>query len=146
MRPSLDRSSRTLSKKSRSPSSVRAPIGSGDVVSPRAVTYSGTFIHCGSNGLSARRSLPSTCVYMWSVSRVSRHSAYGSGPQGLVTRAVCLARRTGRGWMIREEPGKRFGHRLDEACVLVARDLPAGEQAQRPAAPPPPPPLPPPPL
>src|ERR1700681_1594109 len=72
--------------KSNSASNVRSPTGMDDVVSPRAETYKGTCAHSGSNGLNARRSLPITWVYMCSVSRVSRHSSYGSAGQSFGTR------------------------------------------------------------
>src|ERR1700734_1987480 len=52
-----------------------------DVVSPRAVTYSGTFHQWFTSGVSASRTLPTTCVHMCSVSHVSFHSASGSAGQ-----------------------------------------------------------------
>ena len=50
----------------------------GDVVSPRAVTYSGTFHQWLTSGARLRRILPTICVHMCSVNSVSFHEAYGS--------------------------------------------------------------------
>src|SRR5437773_1527735 len=49
----------------------------GVVVSPRAVTYSATCHQWFCLGASASRVLPTICIHMCSVSRVSRHSESG---------------------------------------------------------------------
>ena len=49
-----------------------------DVVSPRAVTYSGTFHQWFMTGVRSMRTLPTTWVHSCSVSRVGAHSATGS--------------------------------------------------------------------
>src|SRR5204862_7812303 len=49
----------------------------GLVVSPRDVTYSGTCHQWFCLGARASRVFPTICIHMWSVSRVSRHSASG---------------------------------------------------------------------
>ena len=48
--------------KSKSIDSRRSPYGIGDVVRPRAVTYSVTFHHWFILGASASRILPTTCA------------------------------------------------------------------------------------
>ena len=52
--------------------------GSSDVVSPVAVTYSGTFHQWLITGVRARRTLPTICVQSCNVSRVGAHSATGN--------------------------------------------------------------------
>src|SRR3954454_9925203 len=51
--------------------------GIGDVVSLRAVTYSVAFHQWLRSGSFASRTLPTTCVYSCSVSRVSCHAESG---------------------------------------------------------------------
>ena len=64
--------------KSKSIWKARSPCGISDVVSPRAVTYSGTFHQWFIIGVDAMRTLPTICVHSCSVSRVAPHSATGS--------------------------------------------------------------------
>src|SRR3982750_4693178 len=59
----------------------RSPYGIGSVVNPRAVRWSVTFHQWLMRGVSASRTLPTTCVHMCSVAYVSAHSASGSGGQ-----------------------------------------------------------------
>ena len=55
--------------------------GIADVLSPRGVTYRGTFHQWFSSGVSAIRVLPTICVHMCSVSQVCSHSANGRAGQ-----------------------------------------------------------------
>src|ERR1039458_132197 len=49
-----------------------------EVVSPRALTYSGTFHQWFCSGVSASRVLPTICVHICSVSQVSFHASHSS--------------------------------------------------------------------
>ena len=53
----------------------------GEVVSPLVVTYSVTFHQWLTTGVLAMRILPTICVHMWTVLRVSAHSSAGSAGQ-----------------------------------------------------------------
>src|SRR5262249_15342194 len=65
--------------KSKSIENVRSPCGIIEVVSPRAVTYSGTCQEWFVQGVWTSRTLPTTCVQRCSVAQVSRQSSKGSG-------------------------------------------------------------------
>src|SRR5579864_6206771 len=69
------------SRKSNSISNTRSPYGMAEVVKPRALTYSATFHQWLILGLSASRTLPTICVHMCSVSRVSCHAERGKAGQ-----------------------------------------------------------------
>src|SRR5829696_1798492 len=81
--PSVVRSTRTWSTTSNSISRLRWAACMSDVVSPRAETYSGTCHQWFTAGSRARRTLPTTWVHMWRVSRVSAHVASVNSGQGL---------------------------------------------------------------
>src|SRR6266849_1179801 len=53
----------------------------GEVVKPRAFTYNGTFHQWLARGVSANRTLPTICIHICSVARVSFHSASGNDGQ-----------------------------------------------------------------
>src|SRR5215510_13986869 len=52
-----------------------------EVVKPRGLTYSGTFHQWFSFGVSASRTLPTTCVHMCSVAQVSLQDSSGKEGQ-----------------------------------------------------------------
>src|SRR5439155_22865174 len=79
----------------------------GEVVRPRAVRYRGTFAHCGSNGASASRSFPTTCVYICRVSRVGRHHSYGSSGHSSITPPPLTASLLGQHPLRRLDQGRR---------------------------------------
>jgi hypothetical protein len=81
--PSLHRISSSWAMKSISISKLRRPSGMGEVVRPRAETYSGTCHQWFTRGASSIRTFPSTCVHMCSVSRVSSHASSGSSGQSV---------------------------------------------------------------
>src|SRR2546430_10901782 len=58
-------------------SKMARPCGIGEVVRPRAVTYSVTCQEWFVHGLSVSRILPTICVHMCRVMAVSFHSAKG---------------------------------------------------------------------
>ena len=73
------------SRKSKSTWNRRASYGIGEVVRPRAVTYSGTCHQWLSGGASAIRTLPTIWTHMCSVDMVgsqSRHGSSGQAPRG----------------------------------------------------------------
>src|SRR2546425_12232640 len=53
----------------------------GDVVKPHVLTYSGTFHQWLLRGVSARRTLPTICVHLFSVVQVSFQEASGKAGQ-----------------------------------------------------------------
>src|SRR3954470_3444437 len=68
--------------------------GISEVVSPRAVTYSVEFHQWLRSGSFASRTLPTTCVYSFSVSRVSCHPATGiEGQRPILVAAMNLLSR-----------------------------------------------------
>src|SRR6476620_7483699 len=74
---------RRCSTKSTSTWNSRSPYGIGDVVRPRAVTYSGTCHQWLSGGARASRTLPTIWSHMCRVEIVgsqSRHGSSGHGP------------------------------------------------------------------
>src|SRR5437870_1266556 len=79
-RPSLASITRRWSTKSKSIWNRRSPWGMGLVVRPCAVTYSGTCHQWFSGGVAAIRILPTICVHMCTVVRVSAQPC--SGPVG----------------------------------------------------------------
>src|SRR6266513_5532841 len=71
-------------------SKVARPCGIGEVVRPRAVTYSVTCQEWLVHGLSVKRILPTICVHMCRVMAVSFHSAKGrDGQKSVVPFTYC---------------------------------------------------------
>src|SRR2546425_3800711 len=67
--------------KSNQSSNALSPYAIRDVVSPRAVTYNGTFHQWFTTGVRRSRTLPTICVHMWSVAYVSFHELRGRAGQ-----------------------------------------------------------------
>src|SRR5258708_3267217 len=67
--------------KSNQSSNALSPYAIRDVVSPRAVTYNGTFHQWFTTGVRRSRTLPTICVHMWSVTYVSFHELRGRAGQ-----------------------------------------------------------------
>src|SRR5260370_15669163 len=80
---------------------TRGPKGIVDVVSPRAVSAKVTFHQSLRNGVNSSLTLPTICVHICSVARLSFQSAYGNAGQ-----ASSLP---GRGLSINSDPNALAG-------------------------------------
>src|SRR5258708_25394242 len=87
--------------KSKSTWNTRGPKGIVDVVSPRPVSAKVTFHQSLRNGVNSSLTLPTICVHMCSVARLSFQAAYGNAGQ-----ASSLA---GRGLGINSDPNALAG-------------------------------------
>src|SRR2546426_969456 len=102
-------------------SNVRSPLGIGEVVSPREVTYNATCQQWFCGGDRASRVLPAIWVQRCKVASVSAHCANGIGGHvSDVVRTRALGFIVGRLWVHGGRPSTRVGRGFHEQQVDVA--------------------------
>src|ERR1700722_16911998 len=73
-------------------SRISPPVCMAEVLSPRALTYSGTFHQCACIGLNASRTLPTICVHICNVEAVGSHADQSSSGHQFGSADMCHLR------------------------------------------------------